>query len=202
MATKRVKNDNEKLDDAHIEHVIKMLEFPDEGTKAWTKKECCQYLNISYNTTRLAALIDKYKEKKAADAARRAEKRGKPATDGEISYTIQSYLEGATIDSISSALYRSASFVRTILDKYHVPIRQSAHSYFSPNLVPEGAMRDRFAVGDIVYSMRYDSLAKIKSEWKPGIYHMYLMSEKQQQFCYQPAEELASLDHLKKYINL
>ena len=201
MATKRVKNENEKLDDIYLEHVIKMLE-PAEGTKPWTKKECCQYLNITYNTTRLGTLIEKYKEKKAADAARRAEKRGKPATDGEISYTIQAYLEGTTIDSISSSLYRSTSFIRGILDKHNVPIRQSAHSYFHPNLVPEGAMRDRFAVGDVVYSMRYDSLAKIKSEWKPGVYHMYLMSEKQQQFCYQPAEELASLDHLKKYINL
>lgn len=201
MATKRVKNENEKLDDTHLEHVIKMLE-PAEGTKPWTKKECCQYLNITYNTTRLGTLIEKYKEKKAADAARRAEKRGKPATDGEISYTIQAYLEGATIDSISSSLYRSASFIRGILDKHSVPIRQSAHSYFHPNLVPEGAMRDRFSVGDVVYSMRYDSLAKIKSEWKPGVYHMYLMSEKQQQFCYQPAEELASLEHLKKYLNL
>ena len=201
MATKRVKNENEKLDDTHLEHVIKMLE-PAEGTKPWTKKECCQYLNITYNTTRLGTLIEKYKEKKAADAARRAEKRGKPATDGEISYTIQAYLEGATIDSISSSLYRSASFIRGILDRHSVPIRQSAHSYFKPNLVPEGAMRDRFAVGEVVYSMRYDSLAKIKSEWKPGVYHMYLMSEKQQQFCYQPAEELASLEHLKKYLNL
>ena len=201
MATKRVKNENEKLDDAHIEHVIKMLE-PTDGTKAWTKKECCQYLNITYNTTRLGTLIEKYKEKKAADAARRAEKRGKPATEGEISYTIQSYLEGATIDSISSSLYRSASFIRGILDKFAVHIRQSDHSYFIPNLVPEDAMRDRFSIGEVVYSMRYDSLAKVKSEWKPGVYHLYLMSEKQQQFCYQPAEELASLEHLKRYINV
>lgn len=202
MATKRVKNEDERLDDAHMEHVIKMLEQPVEGTKAWTKKECCAYLGIAYNTTRLGSLIEKYKERKAADAARRAEKRGKPATDGEISYIIQTYLEGGTIDGISTALYRSASFVRGILDNFAVPIRQSGHSYFRPGVVPDEAMKDRFAVGELVYSMRYDSLARVRSEWKPGVYCLYLLSEKQQQFCYQPAEELASLEHLKKYINV
>ena len=53
----------DNLDDIHIEHVIKMLEKPADGTKAWTKKECCAYLGIAYNTTRLNTLIEKYKEK-------------------------------------------------------------------------------------------------------------------------------------------
>jgi hypothetical protein len=200
MATKRVKNEDERLDDAHMDHVIKMLE-PTDGTKAWTKKECCAYLGITYNTTRLGTLIEKYKERKAADAARRAEKRGKPATDGEIAYIISSYLEGGTIDSISSALYRGSTFVRSILDRFSVPIRNTSHSYFRPGLVPEEAIRTKFTVGEVVYSMRYDSLAKIRSEFSPGVYAIYLMSEKQQQFAYQPAEELASLEHLKKYIH-
>lgn len=200
MATKKVKSDTEKLDDAHMEHVIKMLE-PSDGYKPWTKKDACGYLGITYNTTRLGTLIEKYKERKAADAQRRAEKRGKPATDAEITYIISSYLEGATIDSISSSLYRSATFIRSVLDRFSVPIRNQSHSYFRPGLVPEAAMRERFSVGEVVYSMRYDSLAKIKSEFKPGVYHMYLLAEKQQQFAYQPSEELASLEHLKPYVN-
>ena len=199
MATKRT--DTERLDDTHLEHVIKMLE-PKDGGKAWTKKEACAYLGITYNTTRLGTLIEKYKDKKANEAKRRAEKRGQPATDAEISYCVQSYLEGGTIDSISSSLYRSSTFVRNILDRFAVPIRNQSHSYFRPGLVPEPAMRETFKVGEVVYSMRYDSLAKIKKEFKPGVYHIYLLSEKQQQFAYQPSEELASLEHLKQYINV
>lgn len=202
MATRRTKNEDERLDEKHLDHVIQMLENPVEGTKPWTKKECCAYLGIAYNTTRLGSLIEKYKERKAADAARRAEKRGKPATDGEISYIVQTYLEGGTIDSISKALYRGATFVRGILVSYGVPIRNVSHSYFNPSLIPEECVRDRFKVGEIVYSARYDSLAKIRSEFSPGVYAIYLMSEKQQQFAYQPAEELASLEHLKKYLNV
>lgn len=202
MATKRVKNEDERLDDVHMDHVIQMLESPVEGTKAWNKKECCAYLGITYNTTRLGTLIEKYKERKAADAARRAEKRGKPATDGEISYVITSYLEGATVDAISTALYRSSGFVKGIVENYGVPVRQTGHSYFKPELVPEAAIKEKFLVGEKVYSMRYDSLGIVKREFKPGIYSVYLTSDKQQQFCYQPWWELASLDHLKKYANI
>jgi hypothetical protein len=197
MATKRTKNENERLDDASIERVIKHLE--EKGTK----KDACAILNISYNTVRLGNILDKYVARKADEAKRRAEKRGKPATPAEITYTIQAYLEGSTVEAISSSLYRSASFVKTILTKYAVPIRQSAHSYFRPELVPEDAMRPTFKVGEKVYSMRYDSLADIRSEFKPGIYCIFLLGEKWQQFAYQPAEELASLEHLKEVgINL
>lgn len=197
MATKRTKNENERLDDTSIERVIKHLE--EKGTK----KDACAILNISYNTVRLGNILDKYVARKADEAKRRAEKRGKPATSAEISYTIQAYLEGSTIESISSSLYRSAAFVKNILVKYAVPIRQSAHSYFRPELVPEGAMRPAFKVGEKVYSMRYDSLAEIRSEFKPGVYNVFLLGEKWQEFAYQPAEELASLEHLKEVgINL
>lgn len=196
MATRKPKDD-EKLDDANMERVIKFLE-PKDGTKPGTKKDACQILNITYNTTRLGNLIEKYKERKAKEAERRAEKRGKPATQAEIQYVIQSYLEGDTVDGISKALYRSSNFVTTILHRYSVPIRQSAHSYFRPELVPDDAVRESFDINEKVYSMRYDSLARIDKEFAKGVYRIYLLSDKWLEYAYQPAEELASLDHLRK----
>ncbi len=87
MATRKSKNaDSERLDDASMERVIELLD------KKGTKKEACEILGITYNTTRLASLIEKYKEKKAKDAERRAEKRGKPASQGEIDYIVSTYL--------------------------------------------------------------------------------------------------------------
>lgn len=193
MATRRTKNsDSEKLDAVSIEKCIKHLD--NKGTL----KDGCAILNISYNTTRLRSILDKYKENKEKAAIRRAEKRGKPLTPAEVDYIITSYLEGDTIDSISSFLYRGNVIVNGVLSKYGVPVRQAAHSYWKPELVPEEAMRDKFAVGEKVYSMRYDSMAIVKSEWKPGIYNVYLMGEKWKEHAYQPAEELASLEHLRK----
>jgi hypothetical protein len=196
MATRSKNADTERLDSTHIERVIELLE-PKEG-KPGTKKDACQILGIAYNTTRLGNIIEKYKADKERDAQKRAEKRGKPATSAEITYVIQSYLEGNTIESISNALFRPSNFINGILDNYAVPKRQSAHSYFRPELVPEEAMRDRFTVGEKVYSMRYDSLASIESEWKPGIYAIWLISDRWKQYAYQEASELASLEHLKK----
>jgi hypothetical protein len=193
MVTRRSKNaENERLDAAHIERVIELL------ANKGTKKDACSILNISYNTTRLDKIIDKYKADKEYEAKKRAEKRGTPASKAEVSFAVQSYLEGGTVDSISSSLFRGASFINSILDKYEVPRRQAAHSYFRPEMVPEKAIRDSFKPGEKVYSMRYDSLARVEDEFKKGVYRIYLLSEKQLQYAYQPAEELASLEHLRE----
>ena len=171
MAT-RAKNENERLDDAHMERVIDFLD-PKEG-KAGTKKEACQILGIAYNTTRLASLIEKYKEKKAYESKRRGELRGKPATNEEIIYIIGEYLEGATVDSISNSTFRPSGFIKRILEDNAVPIRQSSHDYFRPELIPDGAVRDRFTLGEIVYSARYDSIARIDSSKEILLHHFWI----------------------------
>ena len=196
MAIKRTKrNQEEKLTPSNIERVISLL----EAEKPITKKDACAILCIAYNTTRLQQIIDKHKEKLARDASKRKEKRGKPVTNEEVQYIIQEYLEGATIESISGSIYRGSTLIRQILDKHAVPIRARTQDYFKPELIPEEAMRDRFEVGEIVYSARYDSTAKIKSEINQDgkwVYRVWLLSDKWQQYAYQPAEELASLKHL------
>ena len=199
MATRKTA-DEDKLTDTNIERVISLLE-PKEG-KAITKKDACQILGITYNTTRLGQIIEKYKAGKAKEAERRAALRGKPATQDEIVYIIQEYLEGHTIDAISKATYRSANFVKQLLEKHNVPIRATSHDYFRPELIPEGAMRDRFSVGEIVYSARYDSTARIDAEQADPrhgwVYRIWLLSDKWMQNAYAEACELASLQHLRE----
>ena len=200
MATRRAKNEDERLDDAHIERVIALLE-PKEG-KPGTKKEACQILNISYNVTRLGTIIENYKKAKARDAERRAALRGKPASQDEIVYIIQEYLEGSTIDALTKSTYRSPNFVKHILESNAVPIRSTSYDYFKPELIPDGAMRERFKIGEKVYSARYDSMAIIETEQKSKdgsqwVYRVWLLSEKWKQYAYQEAAELASLEHLR-----
>lgn len=202
MAKKRSELEQELMTEANILRVISLLEPKDTGTKPITKKEACQILGMAYNTTRLATILEEFKAKRTRDATRRQALRGKAATQEEITYIIQEYLEGATVDAISKSTYRGTSFIKAILDKYSVPVRVPGHSYFKPELIPEGAVRDRFKVGEIVYSARYDSTARIDTEqphpqhgW---VYRIWLLSEKWLQSAYQPAEELASLQHLRE----
>lgn len=201
MAKKRSELEEELMTDANIAKVIRLLEPTDEGAKPITKKDACQILGMAYNTTRLATIIQQYKDKRERDKRFRAEKRGKPLTSGELQFIISEYLAGEPVDSISKQIYRSTHTVKQVLEHYSVPIRTPGHSYFDPQLIPDGAVRDRFKVGEVVYSARYDTLAKITSEKQDAkhgwIYSMWLKGNWQQN-AYQPAYELASLEHLRE----
>ena len=203
MATKkRSELEEELMTDANIARVIKLLEPTEEGAKPITKKDACQILGMAYNTTRLGTIIEQFKTRQKRTAERKAQLRGKPVTQDEVQFIISEYLEGEPIDSISKSTYRSAAIIKGVLEKYSVPIRVPGHSYFDPQLIPEGAVRDRFKVGEVVYSARYDSTARIEAEQKHPeygwIYRVWLLSEKWMQSAYQPACELASLEHLRE----
>lgn len=58
MAIKRVKKqEHEKITDANIKRVIGLL----EASPPITKKEACEILGMSYNTTRLTKIIEEWK---------------------------------------------------------------------------------------------------------------------------------------------
>ena len=200
MAKKRSELEEELMTEANIIRVIKLLE-PTEG-KAITKKDACQILGMAYNTTRLGTIIEEFKQKQTRTAQRKAELRGKPATQEEIVYIIGEYLNGETVDAISKSTYRGSGFIKTILETNSVPIRQTSHDYFNPALIPDEATRERFQIGEVVYSARYDSIARIDSEQRDSkygwIYRIWLLAEKWKQSAYQEAYELASLEHVRK----
>jgi hypothetical protein len=201
MARKRSELEQELMTDANIAKVIRLLEPSEEGVKPITKKDACQILGMAYNTTRLATIIQEYRDRRERERRFRAEKRGKPITKDERSYIISEYLAGEPVDSISKSTYRSTAIIKQVLDESNVPIRVPGHSYFKPQLIPDGATRDRFAVGEVVYSARYDTLAKITSEQlspKHGYIYSLWLRGIWQQSAYQPAYELASLQHLRE----
>ena len=207
MVRKSKNADEEQLDAQTMERVISLLEPSEEGKKPITKKEACELLRIAYNTTRLAKLLEGYKAKKLRESERRKALRGKPATPADISFSIKEYLQGSPVSDIANSLYRSTGFVEGILEQYNVPRRGRSYNYDAPELIPEGAMSDKFEKGEVVYSMRYDSPAVIDKFFdssdsekypKGRIYRIWLTSEKWQQYAYQPVWELASLKHLKE----
>jgi hypothetical protein len=203
MATrKRPALEEELMTDANIARVIRLLEPTEEGKKPITKKDACAILGMSYNTTRLGTIIEEYKQKQIRTAQRKSQLRGKPATQEEKVYIISEYLNGETVDAISKMTYRSSKFIKDVLETNAVPIRVPGSSYFDPQLIPDGAIRDRFKVGEVVYSSRYDSTARIDAEQKTDkhgfVYRIWLLSEKWQQNAYQEAAELASLEHLRE----
>lgn len=200
MATSiKIGKAEENLSEANMDKVIKLL----EAEKPITKKLACELLCIAYNTKRLGELIEKHKRMVENREAKRAEKRGTAATDEEVSYTISEYLAGTPVSTIAERQYRSTVFVNNIIAKYEVPLKPKAQDYFRPELIPETAMRTEFNIGEKVYSARYDSIARIESMFQiskegENVYRILLLDEKWMQSAYQPASELASLEHLTK----
>ena len=120
---------HEKLDEVTLNKVIGLL----EAETPITKKEACEILNITYNTTRLNKILSEHKDIISYRATRKAQNKGKRATEAEIKEAVQSYLEGYNISEISKRLYRSSTFVRNIIDKAGVPekVSKEAHSKVS-----------------------------------------------------------------------
>jgi hypothetical protein len=193
--------EEEKMTDSNLSRVIRLLE-PEEGKKPITKKDACQMLGMAYNTTRLGTIIEQFKERQRRTAEQRAKLRGKAVTKDEKIFIIQEYLTGSTIDAITKSTYRGVTIIKQVLDEYSVPLRIPGQNYFNPQLIPDGAARDKFEVGEVVWSARYGSLAKIYSEKldpKHGhIYHMWLMDDRWRQYCWQPYYELASLQQIRE----
>lgn len=192
--------ENARLNDANLQ-AVKMNLNPADGSKPWTKKACCEFLGITYNTTRLDALLNAYSERIEYDTQQRAAKRGTPISKEEAKFIIEAYLEGDSYETISKSIYRGTTAVKSVLNENNVPIRPTAYNYFKPELIPYDAMRERFEVGEIVYSAKYNVNAKIRAEkFEPQngyVYLIWLLGD-WQQFAYSSVSELASYEHLRE----
>jgi hypothetical protein len=141
------------------------------GERPITKKEACEILNISYNTTRLNKIIDEFTERNEYRAKRKAQLKGTRATKEEIKEAIQSYLRGESISEISQTMYRSAGFVKGILDRVGVPTRPAAvEDRLGYAFLPDECVSDEFSVGETVWSAFHYAPAVVEKEYEKPLY--------------------------------
>jgi len=135
---------HEKLDEANVERVLSYL----QADKPITKKEACEMLNISYNTTTLNNILAEYKERRDYRRNRMDQNKGKSATTDEIKEVIVSYLMGMNFAEISRQMYRSPTFVKNIVDRIGVPTKVAKGEKF---IVPDECVKYEFEVGEWVW---------------------------------------------------
>ena len=158
------KKDHEKLTSSNIQHVITLL----EGDKPITKKEACAILCISYNTTRLAKIIADHAENIAYKEERKNRNKGKAASDYEIKEAATMYLKGENVTNIAQSLYRSAGFVRAILDRLGVPTKPSSiEERVGVAALPDNCIAEEFEVGELAWSAKYHAIVEILYENNP-----------------------------------
>jgi predicted Zn-ribbon and HTH transcriptional regulator len=216
-AVKRVKQkEHENLSDSYIERVIRLL----EAEKPITKKEACEILNISYNTTRLTNIIEGYKKRKETEQRLKNKNKGKPATEEEIRTIIINYLEGKNISEISKLIYRSASFVKGIIDRLGVPQKSIGDEKYTTSILPDECVRTEFTPKQIVWSAKYHAPCEIVEEVVNSVdYETKYASKCYKIYVFEPMDEalelypnkkggfyaaalacdLGSLEHLSKY---
>ena len=219
MATRgKVKaKEGENLTEANIKRVIELL----EAEKPISKKDACEILSISYNTTRLARIIEQYKQDQEEQQRRRAANRGKAATPYEIQTIIEGYLDGDAIAEISKRIYRSTGFVKEVIESVGVPQKVTAGDYWHAGLIPEQCAREEFERGQIVWHARRHCMAIVleqrqASDKTNNYYQLYVIEPIEEiegpRYSFFPtnmeyggffdgayAYDLGSLDHLKQY---
>lgn len=203
--------DGENLSDSNIRKVISML---NREEKPITKKEACQYLNITYNTSRLNSIIEGYLEKAAFVKARKAQKRGRPADASEMKEMIEMYLSGRTYSEISSNLFRSVAFVKNNIEKVGVPERVVGEEKYKTNYLPDECVAENFSLGEVVWCAQYHAPCEIREElpdkkyeekYSSKVYKVWVREAMEEYgktggfFAFQPAYDLGKLEHLKTY---
>lgn len=195
MAKKGIKvKEHENITPTNILKVIELL----NSKPPITKKQACEILNISYNTTRLDNIIKEYLDKKAKYIELYNKNKLKPVTPQERKAIIEQYLSNKAVNKIAETFYRPISVINNIIKNSSIPIREQGQDYWNPPMIPDGSICETFSPNELVYSVRYSSLATIirESESTKGVYQIWLESEEWQQFAFQPWWELASLKFL------
>ncbi len=187
----------EDLSDSTVCRVISLL----EAENPISKKEACNILNISYNTTRLARIIEVYDDKIKFAKAQRKALIGVPVTDNDAVYILQEYLAGEPLSTISDSTFRSISIIKKILIKYNIPLRDSTNTYKNPPLLPLNSVHEDYNINDLVYSARYNTPAYITGLIEDSnngkVYSIWLLGPNCK-YAVQPYYELSSLVELQK----
>ncbi|MCP3899158.1 MAG: hypothetical protein GY707_05540 [Desulfobacteraceae bacterium] len=193
MARVKVKT-GEDFSDDKIEKVISLL------AKGETKKSCCDFLGMHYNTSRLNKVVQNYKEKKELQKNMRKSLRNKAIDKQDITYICQAYLDGEPLSEISNNIYRTTAVVKNVLERYGIPLRNASNNYYNPIFINDETPDD-YMTGDLVFSARYNSMAEIIRKVKDGVYRIGVFG-KNQQYAYQPYYELADLRKLQDDLHI
>ena len=213
---------SEKLDDVNLARVQEAL----TGDNPITKKEACEMLNISYNTTRLNRILAEHDETMHFRATRKAQLKGTKATEAEIKTVIEWYLNEHPVSDIAKSMYRSSTFVKNIINRVGVPEKRPSTEQgrgAKMGYLPDECVSESFEPGERVWCARYDLPAIVKKvmpnttqtnyldKYGAECYHIYvieLTDFDSPYFGHQKiggfnshaiAYDIGSLKHLEKY---
>lgn len=179
------------IDTKKIPEAIKML---DSGS---TKKDVCAFLGMSYNTSRLASLIEDYLSGVERSKEQRRKRRGKPMSQDEIVNVIEAYFADDSITDIANRFYRSEAMIKAVLEANGAMLRDSKADPLNPSILPENAVAESFEIGEHVWVAAYSCVGEIKAKCGENGYRVYLLDRDNHRYTNQYTYDLGSLKHLE-----
>lgn len=161
MAIKTKKHEN--LTETNIQHVYELL----NQDNPITKKEACSILNIAYNTTRLNKIIQDHLETVEYRERRKAQNKGKGATEAEIKEVVNLYLDGLNVSDIAKSLYRSPAFIKGIVERLGIPQKLPQTDYDGRRnaMLPEQCVAEEFEIGERIWAVRQNYPAVVSKAY-------------------------------------
>ena len=134
-----------------------------------TKKLICEHLGIAYNTKRIDAIINEFREKQKRTQELKEKARQKPLTHNEELSIISSYEEGESVSAIAEKLYLTPQRIKKVLLAYGIPLRARKKKGAAQvdHIVQD--LEVKFNIGDRVFISNTSEFATIQDvfdeEW-------------------------------------
>ncbi len=103
------------------EHRIRNVKWMLKANKS--KKECCSYLGIAYNTTRLKKIIEEFNQKEIRLKELKQKAKLKNFTEQNKVQIVEDYLSGEAMSAMAERLYVPSTRIRAVLIEKQIPIR-------------------------------------------------------------------------------
>ena len=126
-------------------------------------------------------------------------------------------MDGTAIKAIADGLFRSTTFVNNVIDSVGIPRKMPGDWWQRryESSIPDQCVSEDFEMNEIVWSNKYNGLAFIRGSKNKSSYPIYVIEKIEHEAPFaiggkvytgyggfhanQPAAELGSLSHLKKY---
>jgi hypothetical protein len=187
--------EGEKITPANIQRVLDGLSAKPPISKA----DACGILNIKYNVSRLAKILEEYNTKQENEERIRKSRQRTDLSDADKRGIIEDYLKGISLTTIANSIYRTPYIVKKFLESENLLFKDWEY-------IPEELICEDYVAGDIVYSVKYNSTAEIQScfgedkRFGGMVYSIWLVEN--QMYAYQPSYELVDLRSIIKKYNI
>ena len=111
-------------------------------------------------------IIEDHQDLKAFRETRKAQNKGKMATQDEIRSVVKLYLDGDNISTIANSLYRSPAFVKIIVERVGIPQKLADSDYegMKKSMLPEQCVSSEFEYNEKVWYPKKNRFALVKDE--------------------------------------